>query len=442
MSLIANILSKFDDSGIKKATKGFGGLKKTIGAIGIGIGFKAITDQLLEATKAASADQKSMQLLTSQLQKATGATNKQITANEKFLSQLSMQVGIADDDLRPAMAGFARVTGSVSKAQHLLQLALDGSAAKGVPLKTVSNALSRAYAGNTTQLIRMFPELKKSKDIMADYAKIVQGEAVSQADPFSRLNVAMGELQEKLGYIILPYVTEFIDKMMAPGGAIDQVGQFLEDVSDPDTEAGQMFIQVKDAINQTISAVKTFFGYFGDGNATKGFANVASSLVTALPALLALKGIMTLASAGKSIANLTKALGLLFAGSQADPTLVAGGDDGKNKNKTKSKGGGGFLPFVGVKTAIAAGVLMIPSSTMQRPPRDLSNFNPATGGPLSGVPLTPSFIKPKATPTTTNNVTINVNGGDPKTTVNALSTYIRQNGGLPFKLSTAGRKPN
>jgi SLT domain-containing protein len=35
----------------------------------------------------------------------------------------------------------------------------------------------------------------------------------------------------------------------------------------------------------------------------------------------------------------------------------------------------------------------------------------------------------------TNNVTINVNGGDPNSVVNALRTYMRQNGSVPIKVS-------
>jgi hypothetical protein len=34
-----------------------------------------------------------------------------------------------------------------------------------------------------------------------------------------------------------------------------------------------------------------------------------------------------------------------------------------------------------------------------------------------------------------NNVTINVNGGDPNAVVNALRTYMRQNGSVPIRVS-------
>jgi len=376
-----------------------------------------------------------MQLLASQLTKATGATDKQISANEKFLSQLSMQVGIADDDLRPAMAGFARVTGSVSKAQKLLQLALDGSAAKGKPLAAVSAALSKAYMGNTTSLIRMFPELKKSKDIMADYAKIVQGEAVSQADPFSRLNTAMGELQEKLGGIILPYVTDFIDQMMKPGGAIDQVGKFLEDVSNPKTEAGKMFKDIKDAVKDAFKQVKDFFALFGDGDAMKGFANVATQLVKMLPALLVLKGIMVLASATNTIKNLVIAMGLI-QGKNALPTGGAVPVAGAGKGLMGKLTG---LPVVGTVAAVLSmsGDSRVPTAEEIAAKKLL---NPKTGMPYNMPAVGSGVFKAGMGQQQINNITINAPNVDGKVIVDGLGKYIKQNGSLPASLFPA-KKP-
>lgn len=432
MSVIIKLLSKFDDSGLRKAKSGFGGLTKTLGAIGIGFGLKQMTDGLLDAAKAASIDAKSMQLLNNQLVRNAGATNAQVVANNKFIDTLAMQVGIADDMLRPAQARLARATGSTAKSQELLKLALDASAVSGRPLESVSTALAKAFNGNTTSLKRMFPELTKSKDIIGDLTKAVKGAAQEQADPFARMNVAFGELQEKLGAVILPYILDFIDTMMKPGGAIDQVGMFLEDVSNPKTEAGKTFIQVKDAISETIGAVKEFFGFFGDGDAVKGFANIATSLVKMLPALVALKGVMMLASAGKSIANLAKAIGLM-TGAGAVDGVVAGGGKGKGK-------GGGGVPFFNPATAAIAGTLMLSGSATGKPDRDVSNIDPKTGMRKGDqVFKQPSFILPKGAGTVTNNVTINVPSADPKATVDALGKYLKQNGSLPFNLAKVGQ---
>lgn len=431
MSVIIKLLSKFDDSGLKKAKSGFGGLTKTLGAIGIGFGLKQMTDGLLDAAKAASIDAKSMQLLNNQLVRNANATDAQVAANNKFIDSLALQVGIADDQLRPAQARLARATGSTAKSQELLKLALDASAVSGRPLESVSTALAKAFNGNTTSLKRMFPELSKSKDIIGDLTKAVKGAAQEQADPFARMNVAFGELQEKLGGIILPYILDFIDTMMKPGGAIDQVGKFLEDVSNPKTEAGKTFIQVKDAISAAVTAVKEFFAFFGNGDAVKGFGNVMSSLIQALPALLALKGIMTLASAGKSIANLAKAIGLM-TGAGAVDTVVGGG---------KGKGKGGGLPLLGTAALTGVGlVLMTSGSATGKPDRDVSNIDPKTGMRKGDqVFKQPSFILPKGAGTVTNNVTINVPSADPKATVDALGKYLKQNGSLPFNLAKVGQ---
>jgi len=438
MALIASILSKFDDSGIRKAKGSFGGLKKTIGALGIGLGFKAITDNLLEAAKAASADQKSMLLLNTQLKKNANATDAQIKQNNEFIDSLSQQVGIVDDDLRPAMGKLVRATGDTGKAQKLLKLALDASVVSGKPLDTVAQALSKAYNGNTSALTRMFPELKKSKNAIADLRAEVEGAAAQQADPFAKFNVAMDNLKEKLGMVILPYLEDFIATMMEPGGAIDQVGKFLDDVSNPKTEAGKTFLQIKDAVAQTIGGVKDFFALFGNGDAMKGFGNVVSELVKALPALLALKGIMMLASAGKAIQSLVTAVTLIRGGTS--PTGGVNPNTGLATN-----------PLVITSVASQAATLAATQAAQGTIDAKLAEkglkANLAIGSFGSGqnqvIPYNANakdfrgmlFGSPAPT-----NVTINVNGGDPKATVDALSKYLKQNGGkLPTSWTSIPR---
>jgi len=435
MSLIASILSKFDDSGIKKAQHGFGGLKKTLAGIGIGLGLKQVADTLLDAAKAASADQKSMQLLNNQLKKNANATNSQIAANNKFIDTLSTQVGIVDDDLRPAQARLARATGSTAKSQQLLKLALDASKVSGKSLDTVATALAKAYNGNTTSLIRMFPELKKSKNALADLTKEVEGAAAQQADPFAKFNVAMDNLKEKLGMVILPYLVDFIDTMMKPGGAIDQVSKFLEDVSNPKTEAGAMFLQVKDAVAQTIGGVKEFFALFGNGDAMKGFGNIATQLVKMLPALLVLKGIMMLASAGKAIQSLITAMTII----QGKNALPTGGGVGNvpavvGGGAAVTKGTSLFTGMAGIKTLSFLKILPMVGTGMGG--NISEDINPATGLTFRQSAINQAKAK-QAQKNAQTNVTINVQNADPKAVVDAVSKYIKQNGGLPGAWSTS-----
>ena len=436
MSVIVKLLSKFDDSGIRKAKSSFGGLKTALGAVGIGFGLKAITDGLLDAAKAASADQKSMQLLNNQLRRNADATDAQIKANDKFIDTLSNQVGIVDDELRPAMGKLVRATGDTQKSQKLLRLALDASAASGKPLGTVTDALSKAFVGNKTQLIRLFPALKESKDLFADLEKQVGGTAIQQADPFSKFNVAMDNLKEKLGAVILPYLVDFIDTMMKPGGAIDQVGKFLDDVSNPKTDAGKTFLEIKGAVDSTIQGVKDFFALFGGGDAMEGFKNVASTLVKALPALLALKGILVLAKAGTSIANLAKAVGLIQAGN-----AVGGGGAGTPTGVGKVAAVGKTV--LGAASVVAATQLATQAATdaaqeqidpllKKRGMRANLSVGAFSNGQAMVIPMSsgsdPFAGFKGAFGGGSTQVNINVHNANPKAVADALAKYLKQNG--------------
>jgi len=462
MSVIVKLLSKFDDSGIKDAKKKFGGLKGAIGAIGIGIGISQVTDLLMDSAKAASNDAKSTKILNTQLVRNAGATKAQIKQSDKFVETLSLQTGIFDDDLRPAYAKFANVTGNVKDAQKLLTITVDAAAGSGKSQTKIANAVAKAYDGNTSSLIAMFPELKKSKDVLGDFTKQYEGMAEINADPFMKFNNSMDILKEKLGAVILPLIITFVDEISKPGGLVDQVGQFLDDMADPNTEAGKFFTGIKDAAANAYQGVKDFFGLFGNGNAVEGFKNVAKALIIALPALIALKGIMMLASAGTAIANLAKAVGLIQAGNAAN---TGGGLASFAKNGMLSVAIRYAIPL-----AILAGTLNIIDAGFSDPAKrqDLAEAGqrivtpkPApnsvngmfvnkdgydTDGNFYGKPGDTIVGGGKFTNTfgaKPNNVMVNINvqSADPKAVVDAVGKYIKQNGSLPFSFATgkAGR---
>jgi len=445
MSVIVKLLSKFDDSGIKKAQHGFGGLKKVLGGIAIGAALKQVGDVLLDAAKAASADAKSVKLLNMQLTKNAGANKQLLKENDKFIESLSLQTGILDDDLRPSMAKFGNVTKNVRQAQKLLKLSLDVTAGSGKSQTKVANALAKAYAGNTKSLIGMFPELKNSKNALADLTKEFSGAALVNADPFMKFNNSMDILKEKLGNLVLPMIADLVTELTKPGGVVETVGKFLEDLANPKTEPGKMFLQIKDAVKQTFQGVKDFFALFGNGDAMKGFANIASALVKMLPALLALKGIMMLASAGKAIQSLVTAMGLI-QGKGAIPT--GGGGAG---GVPAVVGGAGATAAAAKSTSLFSGMAGIKVlSFLKLAPMigvgmggDISNdVNPKTGKTFKQTILDELASKNK--PVNSGPVTVNVyaTSADPKATVDAVSKYVKQNGGLPGAWSTGtGKKP-
>ena len=458
MAVIVKLLSKFDDSGIRKAKHSFGGLKGAIGAIGLGIGIKQAGDFLLDAAKAASDDAKSTKLLNTQIVRSTGATKSQIIQSDKFVETLSLQTGIFDDDLRPAYAKFANVTHNVKDAQKLLKTTVDAVAGSGKSQTKIANAVAKAYDGNTKSLIAMFPELKDSKDVLGDFTKEFEGMAEINADPFKKFNNSMDILKEKLGKVILPLLSDFVDYISKPGGPIDKVGKFLDSFQDPKSDASQMFTNIKNAVSDAFGYVKDFFALFGNGDAMKGFGNVASTLVKMLPALLALKGIMMLASAGASIANLAKAIGLMVGAKGVADTPLA----------KFSKNG---LLQVAVKYAIPLAITFASLSAIDtafsnpKNRTDLANnaksklpaYNPGmnkgifvdkngydSSGNFVGVPGQQLISSSGAFTNTFNAkpnntlVTINVQSADPKAVVDAVGKYVKTNGGLPSSWGTNG----
>jgi hypothetical protein len=220
----AIIAAQFEDSGLKKAQKGFSSLGKTLktalGAVGLGIGVSALVGQLQAAGKAAAADAKSQGLLANALRNTVSATDAQIASVEVSISKMEGLSAVADDNIRPAFAQLARVTGDVGKATELTSLALDVAAGTGRDLGAVTIALGKAYQGNTASLAKLGINVKGVKDPMAALAKQFAGaaEAAANLDPYQRLQIVFGNLQEDIGVALLPYLNELADYFNSPTG--------------------------------------------------------------------------------------------------------------------------------------------------------------------------------------------------------------------------------
>jgi hypothetical protein len=314
---------KLNNAGLKSAKKEFSSfgehVKKGLEFAGIAVGIGEILNVAKESIGLAAQDLKSRKLLDLQIKTSTHSTLKQVEANEKYLDSLSMQVGVTKNELRPALSNAVRGTGSLSAAQKILKIALDGAAATGKPLNVVMQALIKANNGQTTSLYKLAPQLKKTKGGVDDFAKSVANAAATAANPFDKFKVAMDELKIKLGTALMPSLQKVTDYLIK--NVIPQVSQFLDDLSNPKSDAGKTFYQIKEAVKQTFKGVKDFFALFGNGDAMKGFGNVASALVKMLPALLAFKGILALAAAGKTVMKISSAIAALSGQTKAGQAI-------------------------------------------------------------------------------------------------------------------------
>jgi len=175
----------------------------------------------VDGVKAAIEDEQAQLKLASALQKATGATQDQIKAVEDQILKTSLATGVADDQLRPALQRLAVATGDTEEAQRLLNLALDISAATGKPLETVSNALGKAYEGNTAALAKLNVGISTADAKTLGYTGAVQrlsdlygGAAAVNADTYQgridRINVAFNEAKETIGVALLPILEKLL----------------------------------------------------------------------------------------------------------------------------------------------------------------------------------------------------------------------------------------
>ena len=232
------IVTQFNGDGIKKAIKSFKQLETAsdkvkfvlkAGAVAGVAAFAAIGAAAYQAgqalvgfAKMAAQDEKSTKQLALSIRASTKATDAQIKSVNDWIDTVQRATGVADDDLRPAYARIIRSTKDFDKAQRLLRLALDVSAATGKPLKTVTEALSKAYDGSTAAIGKLGLGYDKAKlkgmefsEVQKDLEKRFSGSALENANTFegvmNRFNITMDELKETLGAAILPYLQKLAE---------------------------------------------------------------------------------------------------------------------------------------------------------------------------------------------------------------------------------------
>ena len=183
-------------------------------AAGAAVGAFAVS-----AVKAAAEDEQAQIKLAETIRSTTKATNDQIAGVERYITQTSIAAGITDDELRPAFSRLVRSTNDVEDAQKLLNLALDLSAATGKPLEAVTNALGRAYDGNTTSLGKLGLGIDaadlKSQDFDTTFNQLTdtfgnfsENAAQSTQKQMERVKIALDEAKESIGAALLPIVQE------------------------------------------------------------------------------------------------------------------------------------------------------------------------------------------------------------------------------------------
>lgn len=218
----------------------------------------------IEGVKAAIEDEAAQKRLALALQNVTGATEAQIAAVEEQISKTALATGVADDKLRPALQRLATATGSVEQSQKLLTLALDISAATGKDVETVSNALGKAYEGNTASLARLGIGLSAAEiktmgleGAVTQLGQTFGGAAATQANTFegqiARLRVGFDEAKEAIGAQLLPVIQRLLDYVV--NVLIPKFQEAKRAAIDPIVQA---FRNNEDALRDLWSFIKTY----------------------------------------------------------------------------------------------------------------------------------------------------------------------------------------
>jgi len=384
-------------------------ITRAFGAIGLGLSFKFLANELEDAAKAAIEDVKSQELLANALRNTMNATDDQIASVEGVIKAYQFSASVADDKIRPAYQKLALATKDTTKANELLGIALDVSAGTGKDLELVAQAMAKSLAGSDTALLKLIPSLKGSKTPMEDLAKAFGGaaEKAANVDPYQRMKIIFDDLQETIGMALLPTLEKFATYIASPEGQ-EKLSKFIDLVTGL---AGKFEILASFAIDNA-DAIVAWSGVI------LGVTVTVKALTTALGIY---NGVATIMAARNAAAAASAtAVGVAAAG--AVPGITA-----------MNVSAGALLATLGLLTAGAIGAafggfmqgkqLGQDALAISGPKNDPFKYFP--GGPGQSVPATPAPGLPATGARGNVNITINTPKVNAQDIVNTLNTANR-----------------
>ena len=397
------IISDFDARGIKRAQKEFAQLE-TVGqkaqfaikkaAVPAAAALGAVVAVIGDSVKAAIEDEAAQASLARQIKASSGATDSQVASVEKYISSLAKSAAISDDEARPAFQKLIVATKDVAKATELMNLATDVAAATGKPLVDVTDALARAQAGNMKALSALSPEIKamiKDGASLAEVQAVLTknfggaGEAAANtaAGGMKKLGIAFAETKESIGAAFLPI-------MLKLQPVLEKFANWAQE--NPDLLAA--VIAGMGILAVSILAV-----------------NAAMALN---PAVAITAGIIAL---GVAIVAAYKK----FEGFRTVVRVVV--------NAIAAYVEGFINAFITAINLVIYGINLV------KPGKDIDPLGEIKLGRMAEPVEAADLGRNGSANAVENNAVINVYGGDPNQVVEALRSYMRQNGSVPIKVS-------
>ena len=236
-SLLVNAVTTFDGKALAKGEKAVASFAKNAAkSLGLAFSATAVVAFGKASVKAFAEDEAAAARLSTAVKNL--GLEFEDTRITRFIADLEKTASVADDQLRPAFQGLLSTTGSVTKSQELLSMALDISAGSGVGLEEVSKDLSLAYLGQTKGIAKYNTGLTKAELSTAGFVKVQKalndqysGQNAARLDTYAgkaaALGVAFGNLQETVGQAL-------IDAFMKLSGdtSVEEMTQSIDDLAD------------------------------------------------------------------------------------------------------------------------------------------------------------------------------------------------------------------
>ena len=253
----------------------------------------------VDGVKSAIEDEQAQLRLAAALKSATGATDAQIKATEEYIRKTQLATGITDNELRESFQRLSVSTKNATKSQELLTMAIDISKGSGKDLGSVVEALSKAYEGQDTKLVRLGIGISQADAKAMDFNETTKvltnlygGAASANAETFQgridRLKQAFEEAKEEIGYKLLPIIEAFVKLI------IEQIIPRLQ-------EFAAYFDPIKKAIMDNKETFQEFGQFIVDyvvpvlvnvlGGALKTVGTIAGTVIDIIAAVI--KGIQT-----------------------------------------------------------------------------------------------------------------------------------------------------
>ena len=191
-------------------------VKKLAGAFGVTFGAAQLARYAQNAVKAfADSQLEAVQLTNAVKNLGLAFASRDL---DIYIDKVERATGVNRDQLQPAMIKLLQVTGSVTKSQELLNLAMDVAAGTGQDLTSTSEKLSQAYVGNFKGLRSLNLGLTQAELASSNFEEVQKrlqvlfaGQATTAANSYvgslNKLSIASEQASEKIGKSLLDALT-------------------------------------------------------------------------------------------------------------------------------------------------------------------------------------------------------------------------------------------